>query len=72
MPVTDQEPITDRSMVLNGIEEDILEELNLEVLPPALYVRIQNRLYDRERTMKRQARAAVKGAMDELLARVLA
>ena len=65
-------PVTDRELVLNGIEEDILGELNLEVLPPSLYVKIQIRLYDRDRQQKRQARTAVMGAMDELLARVLA
>ena len=65
-------PVTDRELVLNGIEEDILGELNLEVLPPSLYVKIQIRLYDRDRQQKRQARTAVMGAMDELLALVLA
>lgn len=65
-------PIDERVLVLNGIEEDILEVLNLETIPPALYVRIQNRLYDRDLQMKRKARAEVMGAMEELLARVLA
>ena len=65
-------PVTDRELVLNGIEEDILEAFQLETLPPSLYVKIQNRLYDRDRQLKRQARVAVMGAMDGLLARVLA
>lgn len=64
-------PDIERELVLNGIEEDILEILNLETIPPALYVRIQNRLYERDRQLKRQARAAVMGAMDGLLARIL-
>lgn len=62
----------EREMLLGGIEEDILEELNLELLPPALYTRIRNRLYAREIDLKRQTRTAVMGAMDGLLARILA
>lgn len=65
-------PDMERELVLNGIEEDILEAFNLATLPPSLYVKIQNRLYDRDRQLKRQARVAVMGAMDGLLARVLA
>lgn len=65
-------PDMERELVLNGIEEDILEAFKLETLPPSLYVKIQNRLYDRDRQLKRKARADVMGAMDGLLARILA
>ena len=65
-------PDTERELVLNGIKEDILEFIDIEAVPVALNTRIQNRLYEWDRQLRRQARSAVMGAMEELLARVLA
>lgn len=62
----------DKNLLINGLEEDILEAFDVEELPMELIYKLNNRLYEHERQLKRVARLAVVNAMDSLLAKILA
>lgn len=57
------------SLYVNGIEEDILEELNLETIPESLIEKISSRIQDHAREVKQGVTSKIAGEFGVLLSR---